>query len=627
MLVRPKSRLGRVLRHGRLLNSRPMKGSMPTAQPLDVDYLISLPRLDGSQNPAPRVHESKPRVEVRDSQSANAQQLSAIGPATVLLGDAWPAKGRHLAQMALAGGLVRYVDDDQATAILCAVAARAGDEDPPKRRKSVAEARAKHLAGAEYTGWPRLAEILGADVVDRARELLGMEATPWVDGSALEGLADGAAADPPEDPLNVVSQGKKAPCSFKEVVYYLSQTPMWQGVFRFNVLSRRHVAVRPPFRMRMEQGGLSDGDLGKIRTWFDSQGFKVGADAIKAAIATICESAGRAWNPFAEYLDALAPSSGALATVHLSVLRVPDPFAAVLLTKTLVAAVRRARAAPGIGEAPPNVDHQGVLVLSGAQGVGKGRLVKILAGEWYSSVDISRLRDKDTVLKCQGSVLVELEEMSTSGAQDRDALKRFLSASDDHERAAYAAGAERTARSYAMIATTNDAQLEDPTGHRRMWPIILTPGTLIDHDMALALRDALWSEANALAATDYDHHLTPVEAARCAQDAALLEREDGLEGPVRDACAGRKFVTIQEVYDHITKGTKKDEVMPRRTQREISDSLRRLGCVNCRPMINGLQLRGWEVHSAVSAATVSPEGAAYRASLEVAAGLRAITQN
>ncbi len=530
--------------------------------------------------------------------------------------------------MALAGGLVRYVDDEQATAILCAVCRVAGDEDAPKRAKTVREARAKHLAGAEYTGWPRLAEYLGADVVDQARALLGMEDARVAGAEEmLAGLGDGLAADPPEDPLNVVTQGKKTPCAFEDVVYYLSQTPMWQGVFRFNVLSRKHVAVRPPWRMRMEQGGLSDGDVGKIRTWFASQGFRVGADSIKAAIATICESAGRGWNPFAEYLDSLPPSSGALATVHLTILKVADPFASVLFTKTLVAAVRRGRSAPGIGEAPPNVDHQGVLVLSGAQGVGKGRLVKILAGEWYSSVDISRLKDKDTVIKCQGSILVELEEMSTSGPQDRDALKRYLSASDDHERAAYGYGAERTARSYAMIATTNDAQLEDPTGHRRFWPILLTPGQTIDHEMAMALRDALWAEASALAATDYDHHLTPVEAARCAQDAKMLEREDSVEEMVIDACAGKAFVTIQEVYNHMTKGTKKDEPMPRHIQKTISDSLRRMQCVNARPWINGLQIRGWDVHPVVQAARLSPEGAAYRASLEMAAGLRAITQN
>ncbi len=595
-------------------------------QPFDVDAFLG-----GSQNPGPAVPRPADNCHrevgtIRPAQVVRGP-LDCITPATVLLGDAWPARGRHVAQMALAGGLVRYVDDDTATRILSAVCRVAGDEDAPKRRRSVQEARARAAAGTTYTGWPALAAILGEDVVDQARELLGMEAEPWVDGTPLEGFEAGCATDPPEDPLNVVTPGKKAPCSFKEVVYYLSQTPMWHGVFRFNVLSRKHVAVRPPFRMRMEQGNLSDGDIGKIRTWFDSQGFKVGADAIKAAIATICESEGRGWNPFAEYLDALPPAVGNLAMVHLTILKVADPFASVLFTKTLVAAVRRARSAPGIGEATPNVDHQGVLVLCGAQGVGKGRLVKILAGEWYSSVDISRLKDKDTVLKCQGSVLVELEEMSTSGPQDRDALKRYLSASDDHERAAYGYGAERTARSYAMIATTNDAQLEDPTGHRRMWPILLTPGQLIDHEAATALRDALWSEANALAATDYDHHLTPTEAARCAQDAKSIEREDGDEGAVLDACAGRAFVTIREVYDHMTKGTKKDEPMPRHIQKNVSDSLRRLGCVNGRPWINGLQTRGWDVHPVVQAGKVSPEGAAYRASLELAAGLRAITQN
>lgn len=515
--------------------------------------------------------------------------------------------------------------DDEAIAFLCAVCKAAGDEDPAKRRTSVLEARAKAAAGDPFTGWPRLGEIVDARIVGMARDLL----FPRVDISALQGVFDGAPPADPDDPLNEVNQGKKQKIGHDQVCFFLSQSAAWQGVFRFNVLSRRHVAVRPRIcRLAMETDDhLSDGDVGKIRNWFSSQGYSVGSTAVREAVATICEEKGRGYNPFAEYLDSLAPASGNLALTHLTIFKVQDPLASVLLTKTLVAAVRRARAAPAVGEKIQPVDHQGVLVLSGAQGVGKGRLVKILGGDFYSSVDISRLKDKDTTIKIQGSVLVELEEMSTSGAQDRDALKRFLSAADDHERAAFGRGAVRVSRSYAMIATTNDARLEDPTGHRRMWPIVLTPGQFIDHEAATQLRDALWSEANALAATDYDHHLTPAEAARCADLAKGLEAEDSVHDSITDALCGRTFVTIRQVYDEMTRGSKKDDLLPRREQLRISDGLRRIGCVMSRPVINGLEVRGWEVPSLYAGRTLSEEGQCYRNNLLVAEGLRAATRN
>ncbi len=586
-------------------------------QPLDLDYLLTLAKPDGSQNSVPV------------APPAPSPSLAGITPATVLLGDAWPAPGnRHVAAMALAGGLVRYVDDDTAIRLLEGVREVAGCDKPWKARVLVEQARARKDAGETYTGWPELKKYVDPGVVDAARKLLGMEAEVWVDGSVLgDRLGDDPApgADP-EDPLNVVTPGKKSPCSHKEVVYFLSQTPAWAGVFRFNVLSRRHVAVRPPFPMRMEQGNLSKGDLGKIRCWFDSQGLKVSAEAIDAAIAVIAESPGRSWNPFAEYLDALPVAAGGLAVSSAALFGVQDTLSSTLLTKTLVAAVRRVRAMPGIGQDPTPVDHQGVLLLAGDQDAGKGHLVHILGGRFYKKLDVRRLKDKDTVIKAQGAVLVELEEISAHG-RDRESLKAFLSACDDEERAAYERGAEVVPRSYAMIATTNDPRLEDPTGHRRWWPVILPPGRRVNVAMAEALRDAYWSEANALASTDFDHHLTEAEKAQCAELCGELEAEDSRQADVLDACAGRQYITLREVYDHMTKGTRKDEPPSKGEEHLISDSLKRLGCVKARPYINGLQTKAWEVPKAFQARSVSPDGAAYRASLEVAAGLRAITRN
>lgn len=519
--------------------------------------------------------------------------------------------------------------DEQATSFLCAVCRAAGDEDPFKRATTVAQARAKHLAGTPYTGWTTLTEHVNPRIVSSARDLLGMSDS--VDGSVLDGaFAPMSTIDTdPDDPLNVVTPGKKSPCTFKEVVYLLSQSPAWVGVFRFNVLSRKHVAVRPPFRMRMEQGNLTTGDIGKIRNWFDSAGYKVSSEAVVAAIATVCESAGRSWNPFVEYLDSLpaAPAGGlALSTTHLTIFKVADPLASVLLTKTLVAAVRRCRAMPGVGEDPAPVDHQGVLLLAGDQDAGKGHLIHILAGKFYKKLDVRRLKDKDTVIKAQGAVLVELEEVSCQG-RDRDSLKALLSSCDDEERAAYERGAEVVQRSYAMIATTNDPRLEDPTGHRRWWPIILTPGVLIDVAAAAMLRDSLWSEANALALSDFDHHLTPAEKAQCAAAADMLEVEDSRAAGVVDACSGRTFITMREVYDHMTRGSKKDDIIPRGEEHAISDSLRRVGCVRSRPVVNGKQIRAWEVPASISDLCPSEDGMRYRASLEMEAGLRAATKN
>lgn len=545
--------------------------------------------------------------------------------AAALLGASWPARGRHIAQMALAGALVRGGwSDEEAVDFLSSVCKAAGDEDRPKRSRSVREARSKRDVGLAYTGFATLMQIIDKDVVGAARKLVGL--TDSLDIACLEGLFEDERSGIPEDPLNFQSGSlKKIP--WNDVQFMLSQGADWKGVFRFNVLTRRNVAVNPPFPMCMSNGGLSDEDVLKIRNWFARQGLGASKEAIIDGIAVTCKEKGRDWNPFKEYLDGLPSSSGVLATVHATVLGLPDdPLAGVLLIKALVAAARRALGMPKVGMKTIPVDHQGVLVLSGKQGIGKGRLVKILAGDWYHTIDVSRLKDKDTVIKAQGSVLAELEEMSTS-AGDRDALKRFLSAADDFERAPFQKSAEKVPRSYSLIATTNDARLEDPTGHRRMWVVAFPEGAVIDWQAAERLRDAIWREIYDRARTDFSHHLTPQEAALCADRAQGLEVEEGNRDLIIDAVAGKTFVTTREVYDHITKGTKSSEMLTRGQSLEISATLRRLGCKQQTQRIGDTTRKAWCVPVAYMDIPVSEAGVVYRNAMKAIEEASALRKN
>ncbi len=151
-------------------------------QPFDVDSLIGL---DDSQ--APEAYAPPPSPSPA---SPSDPRLSGISPAAVLLGDAWPRTNRHQAQMALAGGLVRYMDDAAALEVLCGVCKVAGDEDRPKRRTSIREARARYNADKTFTGWPSLEGFVGGEVVAEARRLLRCEAQPRVDGTVLNSLGE-----------------------------------------------------------------------------------------------------------------------------------------------------------------------------------------------------------------------------------------------------------------------------------------------------------------------------------------------------------------------------------------------------------------------------------------------------
>jgi DNA polymerase I-like protein with 3'-5' exonuclease and polymerase domains len=99
--------------------------------------------------------------------------------AAALLGRHWPKKGtRDEAALALTGGLLKAgMDGADVTEFVRAVVMAAGDEEVAMRSRKAEGTAAKLQAGKRTTGWPRLAELLGADgpqVVCRVQEWLGL---------------------------------------------------------------------------------------------------------------------------------------------------------------------------------------------------------------------------------------------------------------------------------------------------------------------------------------------------------------------------------------------------------------------------------------------------------------------
>jgi hypothetical protein len=109
--------------------------------------------------------------------------------AAALLARHWPAQGsRQDAALALAGGLLRAGwEEDTVSHFVQSVATAAGDEEA-RQRAVAGRYSAKRLNGDRpATGWPTLAQLVGADVADKAAEWLGIRwdagETPVVFGS------------------------------------------------------------------------------------------------------------------------------------------------------------------------------------------------------------------------------------------------------------------------------------------------------------------------------------------------------------------------------------------------------------------------------------------------------------
>lgn len=151
----------------------------------DGTMIVEL-RSTGSQTVFPgSTHESGEAIEWHDDGAptpVSAAVLAvAVGrlAAAALLARHWPAKGaRHDAALALAGGLIRGgFDRANAEHFIKAVATAAGDDEIEDRVKAVqaTEARLKSAEEdpeAKATGWPKLEELVGREIVALVRKWL-----------------------------------------------------------------------------------------------------------------------------------------------------------------------------------------------------------------------------------------------------------------------------------------------------------------------------------------------------------------------------------------------------------------------------------------------------------------------
>lgn len=117
-----------------------------------------------------------------------------------------------------------------------------------------------------------------------------------------------------------------------------------------------------------------------------------------------------------------------------------------------------------------DINSDFVLVLQGAQGLGKTNFFRALAmtPEWFQDGAVIDMRNKDTIIQATGVWICELGELDSTLKKEQTSLKAFITATFDSYRKPYARKAEKTERRTCFCATVNPAEtLRDDTGSRR----------------------------------------------------------------------------------------------------------------------------------------------------------------
>lgn len=329
------------------------------------------------------------------------------------------------------------------------------------------------------------------------------------DGSSSGG---GDILEPWRAELICNSRGAPRDC-VANAVLILRRDPSLAGRLRLDEMEQAVTVHAPPWRSDVTWRPWAEVDDTELANWCQIRGVILKPATCAAAVELVASHhrhhALRAWleglswdgTPRLDrwletYLGAGLADPGARAAGS-----VPDPqgreapsarpeaftgYLHAIGAKWLISAVARVFR-PGC-----KVDH--VLVLEGAQGIGKSSALRVLAGgdAWFAD-EVADLGSKDAAQGLRGKWILELAEMAALRRAEVERMKAFLTRTTDHYRPSFGRRSGDFPRQCVFAATTNDeAYLADASGNRRFWPVKVTAVRL--EELA---RDCeqLWAEA------------------------------------------------------------------------------------------------------------------------------------
>lgn len=358
-----------------------------------------------------------------------------------------------------------------------------------------------------------------------------------------------------KEPRGMDVLGQPEANSMKNIMLYMRHHELFSEIFRYDKFAGQVVVSRCPFWQHDKENfkvrRVHDTDLTYIVEWLETRRIKSSKEKVSDAIDVIAREN---WiNPPLEYFKSLewdgVDRLSKWLTYYLGAEEQHPDYLAAIGTKWLVSGVAR------IFNAGCKVDT--MLVLEGEQGLMKSTALSVLAtvgkGDLQESyfcdtLTFGEIKDKDSLMKLQGKLIVEFPELAKLGDRQVEEVKQWMANTVDECRRPYARLVEQFPRQFILAGTTNEsAYLKDSTGNRRFWPVRC--GRHIDIPALKRDREQLWAQAVHLYKSGYKWWL---ERGEGALKIAMEEQKhrmvtDAWEYDVKEIVREKSHVTIPDV--------------------------------------------------------------------------------
>lgn len=273
----------------------------------------------------------------------------------------------------------------------------------------------------------------------------------------------------------------------ENVIYILHGHPAWRGALAADTFARRIVATRDTPLGHKRGEPWTPKDYTRLGMWmWENESITI------RRIETMAEGVGHVAeatriHPLQDWLNDLQWDGEARIDAWLATYLgcAQGEYSLKVGRYFLLNMIRRAFM--------PGCVMRSVLVLEGAQNIGKSTIARLLASPWFSDTPF-RVGDKDAYQVLQGNWVYEISELDAFSRSEASAVKAFVSSTKDRFRAPYEREVADHPRQVCFIATTNAREyLKDWTGNTRFWP--MRCGARIDLEGFASVRDQLVAEA------------------------------------------------------------------------------------------------------------------------------------
>lgn len=223
----------------------------------------------------------------------------------------------------------------------------------------------------------------------------------------------------------------------------------------------------------------------------------------------------------------------------------------------------------------PGCQLDNMIVLEGAQGIGKTRALRAIGGPWYTSSKES-VSKNDFFMALNGKLVVEIAELDSFSRAEVTRIKQVISDPMDRYRAPYDRRPADHLRMSIFVGTTNeDNYLRDTTGGRRFWPVKCTE---INLEFLTQHRTQFFAEAVHRFKAGETWYEMPAEATKLEQESRrqVDEWEHIINGFLSaPTLAARDSITVFEIATECLKI--EPAKLDKPTQIRIAGTLKALG--------------------------------------------------